>query len=123
MMTDDNTYKLSMRTAIMPGVLVNTRIPEQLHTDVTLFADAAGYGGVQEFVREAIREHLQRRRIEWGRQEMRKLYGIAKGKKIKELTGEERDALVDEFFGRSAPKRGSMRKRYGSQKGKKIRKP
>ncbi len=94
MISDDNTYKRARLATSMPGILINTRVPKELHDSIKGFAKEAGYGGVQEFAREALREHLRRQRLEWGLQELEKLRGSVKEEDIRILTPKERDALA-----------------------------
>ena len=60
--------------------LVNVRYPKKVVKEIEVFVKLQGYANKQEFIKEATREHIQRKILQ--------LYGS--NPKVKELSKEER---------------------------------
>lgn len=76
MTSNDNIYICGPVTNIMANELVSIRMPGSLLEESRNIADSEGYANVQEFIREAIRDHIRTRKLHI-------LYGSAKGKSVK----------------------------------------
>lgn len=77
----------------MANTLISLRISRELLKESETIARAEGYSNTQEFIREAIRRQVEERRqriID----DVSRLYGMAKGKQVKEPGREERDDLA-----------------------------
>jgi Arc/MetJ-type ribon-helix-helix transcriptional regulator len=64
--------------------LINVRYPKNVVKDMEVFVKLQGYANKQEFIKEATREHIQRKILQ--------LYGS--NPKVKELSKEERARLL-----------------------------
>lgn len=80
----------------MANRLVNTRLPERLFKETEAAARRKGYASIQEFVRHAVRQELDRERLREGWNEFQKLKGSAKNAKI--ASKSELDRLAREKF-------------------------
>jgi metal-responsive CopG/Arc/MetJ family transcriptional regulator len=94
MTSKNNIYNPENSTTPMANTLVSLRISQDLLKESKVIAKEKGFSNTQEFIREAIRARVEEYRRQKIIEEANRLYGIAKGKKIKTLTRKERDALA-----------------------------
>jgi len=78
----------------MANRLISIRISDELMSDINQLTKSQGYSNSQEFIRAAAREKIQKEKIAAATFELKKLYGSAKGKKIKIASKQDIDALA-----------------------------
>jgi len=82
-MINNNTYKNQNNSGFMVNKLLNVRIPNELFDDAEVIAVEERYGSIQELTRAALREIVERYKVEKAILEINRLKGSAKGKKLK----------------------------------------
>lgn len=82
-MINNNTYKNQNNSVFMVNKLLNVRIPNELFDDAEIIAVEERYGSIQELTRAALREIVERYKVEKAILEINKLRGSAKGKKLR----------------------------------------
>ena len=94
--------------------MVNVRMPPELLAQTETVAKERGYLTVQEYVREAVRQDIERyRRL---RRELDAIVASAKGVKARKLTVRERERLAEREMSK-------LKRLYGVAKNKKIKRP
>ena len=78
----------------MVNTLISVRMSDELLKDIRLLIKSQGYSNPQEFLRAAAREKVQKEKTANAIIELKKLYGSAKGKKIRITTKNELDVLA-----------------------------
>ena len=76
--------------------LISLRIPSTVLMETSQAAKLDGYANIQEFIREAVREKLRKRKIRESLLAIEKLKGSAKGKKLASKK-EINDYILKEF--------------------------
>jgi hypothetical protein len=98
MMPKSNIYNIPPRHQYMPNSLVNLRIPRELLKDTTTIAREEGFSNPQEFIREALRQHVRKYKMEQSLRELDRLAGSAKGKKLPRVSKAEMRRHIEEIF-------------------------
>ena len=98
MLTNDNKYKEESLHTAMTSDLVGVRLPAPLAEQVESISKAEGYTSTQEFIRETLRDRVKEYYRQQTLREFDRLAGSLKGKKIKPLTRDERDAIARELY-------------------------
>jgi Arc/MetJ-type ribon-helix-helix transcriptional regulator len=93
-MSNDNIYKDVRFHECMANALISVRVSDGLLEDINELTASQGYSTVQEFLRAAAREKVQKERLASATITLQKLYGSAKGEQIHHLTAKERDVLA-----------------------------
>lgn len=94
MISKENIYNRDALAEMMPGTLVNLRMPHDIIKDARDAAKERGFSNIQGFFKEALRREVIQYREERAKRELLKMRGIAKGKKIRVLTHQEREAIA-----------------------------
>jgi Arc/MetJ-type ribon-helix-helix transcriptional regulator len=94
MLTKDNTYKPVIFLRSMASALIGVRLPPPLSSQVEEISKAEGYTSTQEFVRETLRDRVKEYYRQRALDELDKLAGSLKGKKINKLSARERERLA-----------------------------
>jgi Arc/MetJ-type ribon-helix-helix transcriptional regulator len=81
----------------MANDLVSLRIPKNILRETELAVAREGYTNAQEYIREALREKLEKRKIRETLVELKKLEGSAKNPKI--LSKKELNRLIMKEYG------------------------
>ena len=85
-----------MRNDIMANALVNIRMPADLLKDAENIVKTEGFGTTQEFVREAVREHVRKYKRQQALLQLDRLAGSAKSKKLNPLNKKQRNLLAQQ---------------------------
>ena len=94
MTSDDNIYKNKRIAHSMANQLLSIRVSDELLKDISIITKSKGYSNVQEFIRAAAREKIQKEKIADATIALKKLYGSAKGKMVHIATKKELDMLA-----------------------------
>ena len=97
MLTNDNKYKCEKIINGMASALIGVRLPPPLSSQVEEISKAEGYTSTQEFVRETLRSRVKEYYRQRAMDELDRLAGSLKGKKINKLTPKDREKLARRF--------------------------
>jgi Arc/MetJ-type ribon-helix-helix transcriptional regulator len=94
MTSSDNIYKNSGNKDCMANTLISIRMSEELLKDINELTKSQGYSNIQEFLRAAAREKIQKEKISNATIALENLYGSAKNRKIHLASKKELDVLA-----------------------------
>jgi Arc/MetJ-type ribon-helix-helix transcriptional regulator len=97
MISNSNIYKNGEHTGCMANQLVNLRISSSLLTRTRKLVKQDGFNNVQDLLKNALRDFVNKRELEQNIIQLKKLYGSQKGKG-KIATKEELDEHIRKVY-------------------------
>ena len=77
--------------------LVNVRLPKKLYQEGKELVEDEGYANFQEFIKDSIRHAIYEIKKQKALLDLEKNFGIAKNRKIKHLTQEDKEKIAEEL--------------------------